>query len=233
VRRFELASIMKVLDSFRLALSQREAEATALEERTLELERQMRAGVKVHEQQAELIRHLQARLNAYITAGTRPRGDVASNAHASQETIAHEVRQFIEQRLQNIARNRIMHADGLARHPRRQQIPRLLGALCEILFGERGPDFHELRALLNIPEYGAAFEAVSEAYSKACEFRERGRASGLKCEWIFDVAYGAPLNPDRQEVWPSCDQERPVLFVVAPGYVVDGQLFLQQRVFTG
>ncbi|MFD5160534.1 hypothetical protein ACFWMJ_21085 [Streptomyces hawaiiensis] len=224
---------MRNIDGLRLAVSAPENDSCPLEERILELERQVLHGAKVHEEQTASIRRLEARLNAYMASQTRSRGDVASNAHAAQETIAQEVRQFIEQRLQNVARNRLVHADGLSHHPHRQQLPRLLGALCSLLFERRSPDFHQLRTLLNVPEYGPAFETAKELYSKVCEFQARSRATDMRCEWIFEFSYGVPLNPDRQEAWPSCDPGQPVLFVVAPAYIVDDQVYMLQRVFTG
>ncbi|MGW8700020.1 hypothetical protein ACWGOK_24275 [Streptomyces eurythermus] len=224
---------MRAVDGLRLALSQLESHASPLEARILELERQVLFGVKVHQEQDASIRRLEARLSAQMASQTRFRGDVASNAHAAQETIAQEFRQFVEQRLQNIARARLQHADCLTQYAREQHMPRLLGALCGVLFSGATPDFHQVRALLNVPEYGSVFETVNELFSKACEFHARSRATGMKCEWLFDFSYGAPLDPDRQEPWPSCDPSQPVRFVVAPAYVVNDQYYLLQRVFTG
>jgi hypothetical protein len=57
--------------------------------------------------------------------------------------------------------------------------------------------------------------------------------SGHSHSWVFDAEPGAAVNPVLQEPYEGCDPEDPVLFVVAPAYVVNGKVYVRQLVFTG
>lgn len=48
----------------------------------------------------------------------------------------------------------------------------------------------------------------------------------------FGADFGAPATEEYQRCWTMCDPDSPVTFVVIPGYVVDGQRFSHQVVFT-
>ena len=56
--------------------------------------------------------------------------------------------------------------------------------------------------------------------------------AGLHHSWDMECKPGVALDPARQEQWPSCDQVAPVLFVVAPAYIVNGRSYCLQYVYT-
>ncbi|QDY79553.1 hypothetical protein [Streptomyces qinzhouensis] len=228
-----LESTLRAIDGIRVKVETHEEVLFALEARILELERQVRLGAKVHAEHAAAIKEIKSRLSTLMATKTRQQSNLASNAHAAMETFSQEVKQFIEQRLQNVARSRLAYVDGLTEFPQRERLPRLVGGICEILFGEYPPDLNKLRTLLNAPDYGGAFDSLNDTFSKACSFRAKARASEMRCTWHLDFTKGAALDPDRQSPWPSCDSRGRVLFVVAPAFTVDDQLYLVQQVFTG
>jgi len=65
------------------------------------------------------------------------------------------------------------------------------------------------------------------------EIRAAADRSGHRHAWVFESAAGHPLDESSQQAYEGCDPRDPVDFVVAPGYVVDGdKLYVKQVVFT-
>ena len=79
---------------------------------------------------------------------------------------------------------------------------------------------------------GVSYERFRSLWQTAAELRQAADDSGHHCVWAFDVRPGSPVDPAWQEPYEGCHPEDPVLFVVAPGYLVDDKPYVKQLVFT-
>ncbi|GAV38207.1 hypothetical protein [Streptomyces acidiscabies] len=229
-RREEYNDIILAVAEMQHAHSQQIRE---LEMRILDLERATRFGVKEHEELREGLRKTTEQISSHLAAHTRGRTDVASTAHMEQETLASDISRLVQQRLHSLARKCVKRTEFADNYPQREQAPRLLGAICAILLPPGQPDLHQLRALLNIPDQGSLYEEVLAAYEEALRLRKATEDSSMNCVWETNCSPGAPVDLERQEVWPGCRERRTVRFLIAPGYSFNGQPFLLQQVFAG
>lgn len=73
----------------------------------------------------------------------------------------------------------------------------------------------------------------SQLWQAGKEVRTAAERSGHRHAWVFESGEGRPLDESRQQAYEGCDPRGPIEFVVAPGYVVDGdKLYVKQVVFT-
>jgi hypothetical protein len=73
----------------------------------------------------------------------------------------------------------------------------------------------------------------SQLWQAGKEVRAAAERSGHQHAWVFESAEGRTLDESRQQAYEGCDPRGPIEFVVAPGYVVDGdKLYVKQVVFT-
>ena len=68
---------------------------------------------------------------------------------------------------------------------------------------------------------------------RATSLRAKIAEIGIPHEWDFRTEISGTLDDERQEAWLTCDPCLPVNLVVAPAYVVQGQLYSKQLVVTG
>ncbi len=176
----------------------------------------------------DTIAQLDSRLSALLSDRTRKRGDLSTEDQTHHLEIAERFRLLVDQRLQWLAR-RSMDGKRSSRS-QRQELARLVENCCSALF--EGPEIDEerLQALLSVSDAGP-----DQSVRGICEGAGRIRASiaesGLPHRWAFDFQPNVDIDPSYQERWNSC-QAGKVKFVVTPGYVVNGQVFCLQRVYT-
>lgn len=104
----------------------------------------------------------------------------------------------------------------------------------------RGPDatyrgLHEAidRILQGGPRRMIPWGSFARVWEAAREIRDAAARSGHRHEWRFDYEQGAPVDQSWQDVYHGCGPEDPVVYVVAPAYVVDGErIYAKQLVFT-
>ena len=118
--------------------------------------------------------------------------------------------------------------DGASPRDRAQ----FVAAVCRGLFGDAEID--ERRLLRMLPE-DASQDACLRMHG-ICEQARSLRAKvahGRPQRWEFGDVPGAPVDAERQELWPGSDPGGVVEFVVVPAYMVDTDTLLRrQRVFT-
>src|SRR5262249_51137009 len=68
---------------------------------------------------------------------------------------------------------------------------------------------------------------------RAVSLRAKIAEIGIPHEWDFRTEMSGNLDDERQEAWLTCDPSLPVRLVVAPAYVVQGQVYSKQLVVTG
>lgn len=180
----------------------------------------------------ERVEKLEKRLAAMLAAQTRQRGDLPSNAHAEHHVIARDFQTLVEHRLAALAR--AATPVGLHRPAYRPDHLWFLGQLTQALFQEP-PTVEHLKAALHLETAGwnGLATRIERAAAEARTLWQRSERTGLPFRWDFDLLPGAGLDPRRQAPWPSCDPCLPGQYVIAPGYVVEREVYGLQRVLTG
>jgi hypothetical protein len=172
---------------------------------------------------------LHTRLNSVLGERTRARTDLASGPHSRHLEIASHYRALIDQNLQHVARLGSKHRRS--RVPQRERVARIIGKVCQSLFGGTFPTIDEIYELLGLSPEDDNHQLVERAYSEALDIRESIEQAGLEHSWFFGIEKGAAMLPALQEPWPPCDPEASVKFLVAPGYLADNQIICRQRVY--
>ncbi|MFE7559038.1 hypothetical protein [Kitasatospora sp. NPDC057500] len=182
------------------------------------------------------LRKLEGRVNTLLAARTRDRADLATSSHSAHQTIALNYRALVEQRVQAFARGEFKHSRHTARWPERQQLPRFISELSRHLFYAAGtliPLVPDLRAALGVSrDSDTSNESLRKLRSECVSLGKRAEEAGLHAHWDFTCTNGAALDAERQEPWSPCDPNNPVRFAVAPAYVVEGQVYARQYVYT-
>jgi hypothetical protein len=105
-------------------------------------------------------------------------------------------------------------------------------ALFHPSFNRIGPEgaYRQLRAEGQVTIPPRDFEQV---WREASKIREEATASGHQHKWDFGCQPGQPVDESCQEVYQGCHPGDLVVFMVAPGYVVDDKtVYVKQQVFT-
>jgi hypothetical protein len=202
------------------------------ERRLIGLERDLTGGEQSLKHLQAGFRRLESRIDALLAARTRERPDVATTVHSAHRAIADEFRPFVEQRLQAVARELAAQPEWEASYQRREIVPRLIAILSKHLFSDRAITYtsHVMEELY-ISDRTVAHDLFTVTRDKARDLRRRSREAGLAARWDFNLG-SANVDPNRQDAWLGCDGSGEVLFVVSPSYLVDGQLYAKQLVFT-
>ncbi|WP_405423857.1 hypothetical protein [Streptomyces erythrochromogenes] len=226
----------------RLGLSQkqdRDAWSAQLAELDLRILRLEQLGQRLERNQTDLVgsfRKLEGRVNTLLAARTRDRADLATNSHNTHQTIALAYRALVEQRVQAFARAEFRHSRHNDRWHERQRLPRFIAELSKHLFygnGGRIPLVPELRTALGLSrDSDTGNESLRTLRSECLTLGKRTETAGLHAYWDFTCSSDAALDSERQEPWSPCDPNDPVRFVVAPAYVVEGQVYARQYVYT-
>ncbi|MEU9484556.1 hypothetical protein AB0D83_12985 [Streptomyces decoyicus] len=167
-----------------------------------------------------------------LAAQTRQRDDLPSNAHADHESIARDYQSLAEHHLATLAQAAV--PVSRSRPTYRPAQLWLLGELTRALFKDP-PTVGLIEDSLSLNKSGRARLAtnIERALSQAQTLWQRATRTGLPFRWDFSLLPGAKLDPARQAAWLSCDPSLPTQYVIAPGYIVEQQVFCLQRVLTG
>ncbi|NJP43277.1 coiled-coil domain-containing protein [Actinacidiphila epipremni] len=181
------------------------------------------------EAQAQILQRLdehERRLTALSRAKTQDR--LVSDAYLAHQEIRAEIDNLADQILTDIAA-RFVQADG------EREEAAVIGRLARQLLqpGDQMPAADELaRHMAEAGHPGVGPDDLRSACVAASGIRSRAAATGHAVTWDYDLAEGARLDSARQRPFSRCDAGAPAAFVVMPGYVVDGKVYVKQRVFT-
>jgi hypothetical protein len=198
-----------------------------------QLEQSVKAGEHEHGQLRRRLDRLERQLGSVMAARTDERDDLSGAEHGKHQALARRYRTLIEQRLLNFARRYAARCSRVMDYPERERDYRLMGLLSELLFTDDLKSSREMARCLHLPEGDSHIENGLAALRGHCsDLAAEIHRAGLHHRW--DTAYtpGVALDPARQEQWPSCDERAPVLFVMAPAYVVGGRPYCLQYVYT-
>jgi hypothetical protein len=71
-------------------------------------------------------------------------------------------------------------------------------------------------------------------WDMAANIRAEADKSGHSHAWDFDFAQNSAVDSSRQDIYEGCRPGDPVIFLVAPAYIVEGnKVYVKQLVFTG
>jgi hypothetical protein len=71
-------------------------------------------------------------------------------------------------------------------------------------------------------------------WEMAANIRAAADQSGHSHAWDFDLPQNSAVDSARQDLYEGCRPEDPIIFLVAPAYIVEGnKLYVKQLVFTG
>ncbi|MFK0141337.1 hypothetical protein [Streptomyces murinus] len=203
-------------------------------DRVEQLERTAKAAEREHGELRRRLARLERQLGALLAARTEQRDDLAGVEHSDHQDIARRFRTLIEQRFQNFARRYADKSVHTMDRPERERVTRLISLLSTQVFTDAIPLSPGIRRELGLPEEGGHIEqAIANVRRDGCDLAERIHRAGLSHRWDFEHRAGVPLDPARQEAWPSCDSQAPVRFVISPAYVVNGVVYCPQYVYTG
>lgn len=181
------------------------------------------------EAQAQILQRLdehERRLTALSRAKTQDR--LVSDTYLAHQEIRAEIDNLADQILTDIAA-RFVQADG------EREEAAVIGRLARQLLqpGDQMPAADELaRHMAEAGHPGVGPDDLRSACVAASRIRSRAAATGHAVTWDYDLAEGAHLDSARQRPFSRCDAGAPAAFVVMPGYVVDGKVYVKQRVFT-
>ncbi|WP_432864897.1 hypothetical protein [Microbispora rosea] len=177
----------------------------------------------------QLFTGLDERLANVLGEKTRLRDDLASADISVHLRNAASYRYLVEQQLQRLVRRGLKANGTTAAKPER--VARVMSELCRVLLVE---DIDRDRIQMSFKENREASldGLVSEICEQAMDIRRTIEMSPGLHNWEWDAEIGVPVNPDHQDVWSSCDPDRPIRFLIAPAYMVDGHTFSPQIVFT-
>ncbi|MFF3864012.1 hypothetical protein [Streptomyces sp. NPDC002209] len=203
-------------------------------ERIDQLEKAMAMGQREHTEMRQRIDRLERQLGVLLAAHTESRTDLAGTQHCEHQNLALRTRRLVEQSIHSFARRYAARCGIFLRHPHRERAPHLVGRLTRLLLAESPSTATEMQRSLQLADDGGHIEArLTGLRSQCSELGDDIRRAGLQHTWDFDFTPGGPLDPARQETWPTCDPVHPVQFVMAPAYVVDGRVYGRQIVYTG
>jgi hypothetical protein len=171
---------------------------------------------------------LEERLTGLLAERTQNRPDLHGDAHRAHLRLAAEYRTLVTQRMQGAARKIASLRPGADLETTPGQI---VADLTRHLFLPAEPDVKAVSLLAKKadPKDQQLLQAVCD---RAASLRARIAEIGIPHEWDFRADLLGVLDEERQETWLSCDPEMPVRLVVAPAYVVGGQLYARQLVMT-
>jgi hypothetical protein len=151
---------------------------------------------------------------------------LTSGDYIVHQEISKRYRDLIGQQLLDVAAG-AADGDRVAEARVRAGLAR---ALFEPASIQRGPEqvSQELSAVVTMPA-----DRFRSLWAAAERIREDAIASGHRHSWAFDADLGTAADPALQEIYEGCQAEDPLLFVVAPAYVVDDKVYVRQLVFTG
>lgn len=198
-----------------------------------QLEKSAKTGEHEHGQLRRRLDRLERQLGALMAARTAERDDLPGAEHGKHQALARRYRTLVEQRLLNFARRYAERCDRVMDHSPRERSYRLMGLLSQQLFIDDLKSSREIVRRLHLPEGDGHIESALTTLRGHCsELATEIHRAGLRHSWDMECKPGVALDPARQEQWPSCDQGAPVLFVVAPAYVVNGRSYCLQYVYT-
>ncbi|WP_128802547.1 MULTISPECIES: hypothetical protein [unclassified Streptomyces] len=198
-----------------------------------QLEKSAKVGEQEHGQLRRRLDRLERQLGVLMAARTEERDDLPGAKHGEHQALARRYRTLVEQSLLNFARRYAERCDRVMDHPERERGYRLMGLLSEQLFTDDLQSSREMVRRLHLPEGDGHIEnALTTLRGHCSELAVEIHRAGLHHSWDMECTPGAALDPARQEQWPSCDEGTPVLFVMAPAYVVNGRAYCLQYVYT-
>lgn len=174
-----------------------------------------------------LVERLDEGLTSQLERVTAERLDLADSRHLDQINLAEAFRVLVEQRIVPMAaREARLHRSGY----KPERVARLVSEICASLF--RLPSNAE-ESLLQIKMKSDHWpEAAAGLIADAASLYQSVAKTGLPFYWDFYLAPRKGLEESWQEPWVGCDLGWPPKFVVVPAYVVSGQVFCRQKVFT-
>ncbi|WP_381553092.1 hypothetical protein [Streptomyces eurythermus] len=201
-------------------------------QRIAALEFEMRRGATEHQRMWQHINRLERQLGGLLAAQLERRGDLAGAQHCEHQELSRQTRTLVEQKFQNFSRQYSDRTD-LARHrPNRERTAFLMSQLIRHLLDKRPASSWSIQQSLRLADDPGTEAAINRLRTDCVALANRITKIGLPHEWSYTYTAGAPLDPERQEAWASCDPEAPVSFVVAPAYLVDGRIYGRQLVYT-
>ncbi|MFJ5712839.1 hypothetical protein [Streptomyces sp. NPDC093105] len=209
-----------------------EDELETAHQRIAALEFEVRRGAAEHQRMWQHINRLERELGNLLAARLDRRDDLAGTQHCEHQELARQTRTMVEQQFQNFARQ-YSNGTDLARHrPNRERTAYLMSQLIRLLLDKRPASSWSIQQSLRLEGDPGIEAAINRLRTECIDLVERIAKTGLAHEWSYASTTGAPLDPERQEAWASCDPEAPVSFVVAPAYLVDGRIYSRQLVYT-
>jgi hypothetical protein len=136
---------------------------------------------------------------------------------------------FIDQDLMSLAVAAIPYF--MSRSPRREWAARLVGRFSAGLFRRSGDLSIDALSLPRKARKDLHEQAVA-VVAKAAQIMVDAKATGLPFHWDYQFRPGRRIDNEWQQPWGPCDAALPAKFLVAPAYVVDGGVYLRQKVYT-
>lgn len=175
---------------------------------------------------------LERQLGNLLATRLDGRGDLAGTQHCEHQEFARQTRTLVEQKFQNFSRQYSDRTDLTRHRPKRERTAYLMSQLIRLLLDKRPASSWSIQHTLRLVGDPGIEAAINRLRNECIALAERIAKTGLAHEWSYNCTTGAPLDPERQEAWASCDPEEPVSFVVAPAYLVDGRIYSRQLVYT-
>jgi hypothetical protein len=153
----------------------------------------------------------------------------ADDRHVSQIEIAAQIELFVDQDLMALAVAALPYFTS--RSPKREWTARLIGRFSAGLFRRSA----ELSVdLLGLPRKArdGLYEKASAVIAEAGRIFESAQATQLPFHWDYQFHAGRLIDEKWQQAWGPCDPSLPVKFLVAPAYLVDGSIYVRQKVYT-
>ncbi|WP_018349952.1 hypothetical protein [Longispora albida] len=199
------------------------------DQRNAALENELRQhGARIAELEKEL-RQVRGQLKSFderftealAEAFTKKNPDATSERHTDHYPLASEYQGMVNDLLRQAAR------EAYETPPPRLELANLVGELARALLGSPKIDSGEVLDLCR------DVDTTNRLVEEFSALRERISGLGHEHRWDFECAPGGQLHPERQDAWQPCDPAQPVLFLVAPAYVVGNRLLCKQLVATG
>lgn len=172
---------------------------------------------------------LEERLGFLLAERTQDRADLFGEAHIAHLGLAAEYRTLVVQWMQRVARKLVT---AQTRTDFELALGQLVSGFTKDLFRGSKPDIKVLTSSLG--EIDPKTRQLAQSMcDRAVSLRAKIAEIGIPHEWDFRTEMSGTLDDDRQEAWLTCDPSLPVRLVVAPAYVVQGQVYSKQIVVTG
>lgn len=172
---------------------------------------------------------LEERLGLLLAERTQDRVDLHSERHITHLGLAAEYRTLVVQWMQRVARKLVAAQVGADFE---LALGQQVSGFAEHLFRGSEPNTKALMSSLGKIDPKSRQLAQSMC-DRASSLRAKIAEMGIPHEWDFRTEISGALDDERQEAWLTCDPSLPVSLVVAPAYVVQGQLYAKQLVVTG